>query len=468
MEKCIPVFNEGYQDKLKEECGVIGMFQWNETNAAASLFYGLYALQHRGQESAGIASNDGNRSYHYKKNGLVAEIFDDEILEQLEGHISMGHVRYGTSGGKSAANAQPFVVKTENKSIALAHNGSLVNGQELKHILKAEGYRFESAIDSEVIINLLAKYSKESLLIGIERTMDLIQGAYSLVIMTESELVGIRDPYGLRPLCLGELEEGGYVLASESCALDAIGATLVRDVAPGEIITINKEGIRSTYYSKRVKRASCVFEYVYFARPDSILDGANVYEARKNAGKVLAKEHPIDADMVVAVPDSSIPIALGYAEELGLPFGEGLFKNRYVGRTFIEPDQPSRERALRLKLSPLTRNIKGKKIVLVDDSIVRGTTSKKIVAELKRAGAKEVHLRISSPPVAYSCYFGIDTPTRSELLGSTKSIEEIRELVGADTLGYISLEGLLASTGINAKNFCTACFNGNYPMKVEE
>lgn len=456
-----------YYDKLKEECGVIGMFQWKDANAAASLFYGLYALQHRGQESAGIASNDGSRSYHYKKNGLVSEVFDDKILEQLEGHISIGHVRYGTAGGKAVVNAQPFVVQTENKSIALAHNGSLVNAEELKRTLKEEGSTFESTIDSEVIVKLLGKYSKEALSIGIERTMDLIQGAYSLVIMTENELVGIRDPHGLRPLCLGELEDGGYVLASESCALDAVGATLLRDVAPGEIITITKDGISSTYYSKKVKRASCVFEYVYFARPDSILDGANVYEARKNAGRVLAKEHPIDADMVVAVPDSSIPIALGYAEELGLPFGEGLFKNRYIGRTFIEPDQPSRERALRLKLSPLTRNIKGKKIVLVDDSIVRGTTSKKIVAELRRAGAKEVHLRISSPPVSYSCYFGIDTPTRSELLGSTKSIEEIRELVGADSLGYISLEGLLESTGINTENFCTACFNGDYPMKVE-
>ena len=466
MKKYLPIFNGIDSDKLREECGVVGMYKWGEQHTAQSLFYGLYALQHRGQESAGIATNDGQRSYHYKKMGLVAEIFDDEILEQLEGHISIGHVRYGTFGGKAVENAQPLVVKTKMRSIALAHNGNLVNAEELKATLEKEGHTFESSIDSEVIIKLLAKYDHSNILISIEKTMDSIKGAYALVIMTENELIGIRDPHGLRPLCIGELE-GGYVLASESCALDAIGATLIRDVNPGEIIIINKEGISCNYHSKKEKKASCVFEFVYFARPDTQLDGANVYETRKNAGKILAKEHPIDADMVVAVPDSSIPVALGYAEELGLSFGEGLFKNRYIGRTFIQPDQPSRERALRLKLSPLSQNIKGKSIVLVDDSIVRGTTSKRIVAELRKAGAKEVHLRISSPPVSYSCYFGIDTPNRNELLGSTKSIDEIRELIGADSLAYISLNGLLESTGLPKEEFCTACFNGNYPMEIK-
>jgi len=465
MKKYIPAFNELNQDKLGEECGIVGMYKRQEHNAAQSLFYGLYALQHRGQESAGIATNDGLRSYHYKKNGLVADIFNDEILSQIEGYISIGHVRYGTSGGKTVENAQPFVVKTTQRSISLAHNGNLINADEIKTILENEGQVFESSIDSEVIIKLLSKYSDDNILKSIEKTMDLISGAYALVIMTENELVGIRDPHGLRPLCLGELD-GGYVLASESCAIDAMGATLIRDVEPGEIIIINKEGITCSYYSKKKKRASCVFEYVYFARPDSIIDGANVYEVRKNSGRILAKEHPIYADMVIAVPDSSIPVALGYAEELGLTFGEGLFKSRYVGRTFIEPDQPSRERALKLKLSPLTKNVKGKSIVLVDDSIVRGTTSKRIVSELRKAGAREVHLRISSPPVAYSCYFGIDTPDRNDLLGATKSIEEIRELVGADSLGYISLDGLLESIELPKEYFCSACFNGDYPYDL--
>jgi len=398
MKIYLPTFNELDSDKLGEECGVVGMYKWEDHSTAQTLFYGLYALQHRGQESAGIATNDGYRSYHYKKNGLVSEIFDDGILNQLEGHVSIGHVRYGTSGGKTVENAQPFVVKTKDGSISLAHNGNLINTNEIKTVLENEGYIFESSIDSEVIIKLLSKYNEDNILSSIEKTMDLISGAYALVIMTEKELIGIRDPHGLRPLCLGMLD-GGYVLASESCALESMGATLIRDIEPGEIISINENGITSNYYSKKKKRASCIFEYVYFARPDSVIDGANVYETRKNAGRILANEHPIDADMVIAVPDSSIPVALGYAEELGLSFGEGLFKNRYVGRTFIQPDQPSRERTLKLKLSPLGQNIKGKSIVLVDDSIVRGTTSKRIVSELRKAGAKEVHLRISSPPI---------------------------------------------------------------------
>lgn len=465
MERYLRTFNEINNDKLGEECGIIGMYNWKEDNASKLLFYGLYALQHRGQESAGIASNDGQRSYHYKQMGLVSEVFDDKILSQLGGHISIGHVRYGTAGGGKVENAQPLIAKTRNSSISVAHNGSIVNAKEIKKILEYDGEVFKTSIDSEVIIKLLSKYNDGDILSSIEKTMDLIKGAYALVIMTEEELIGIRDPYGLRPLCLGELDEG-YVLASESCALDAVGATLIRDIKPGEIITINKEGITSTYYTKKEKRASCIFEYVYFARPDSLIDGVNVYEARKNAGRILANEHPIDVDMVIAVPDSSIPVALGYAEELGIPFGEGLFKNRYVGRTFIEPDQSSRERALRLKLSTLGQNIKGKKVVLVDDSIVRGTTSKKIVADLRSAGAKEVHLRISSPPVAYSCYFGIDTPDASKLLGATKSIEEIRQIIGADSLGYISIDGLVESTGLTKENFCTACFNGDYPIKI--
>lgn len=463
MERSFSTFNEIKKDKLDEECGVVGIFNPVDNNSSSLLFYGLYALQHRGQESAGIASNDGDRSYHLKDMGLVPEVFDDEILSQLSGHISIGHVKCGADGGSKVENAQPFVIQTDGTSISMAHNGNIINASELRKELEKEGEVFTSSIDSEVIVKLLAKYKSDNILSSVQKTMDLIKGSYSLVVMTENELIGIRDPHGFRPLCLGKLGDG-YVLASESCALDAVGAGLVRDIEPGEILIITKEGISSSYYGKKEKRRSCIFEYVYFARPDSIIDGANVYEARKNAGIILAKEHPANADIVIAVPDSSIPVALGYSEQLEIQYVEGLFKNRYVGRTFIEPDQSSRERTLRLKLTPLWRNIKGKKVVLVDDSIVRGTTSKKIVTALKKAGAKEVHVRISSPPIAYSCHYGIDTPDREQLLGATKSIEEIRKIIGADSLAYLSLEGLIESVGLKQEDLCTACFSGEYPM----
>ena len=449
-------------DKLGEECGVVGIFNPTDSNSSSLLFYGLYALQHRGQESAGIASNDGERSYHLKNMGLVLDIFDDEILSQLVGHISIGHVRTGTTGGGGVEDAQPFVIQTGDTSIAMVHNGNIINAPKLRKGLEEEGIIFTGSTDSEVIVKLLAKYKNDNILESVKKTMDSIEGAYSLIIMTENELVGVRDPHALRPLCLGKLDDC-YVLASESCAINAMGADLIRDLEPGEILIITKEGISSNYYNMDKKRASCIFEYVYFARPDSTIDGANVYEARKNAGIILAREHPIKADIVVAVPDSSIPVALGYSEELDIPYVEGLFKSKYVGRTFIEPDQPSRERTLKLKLTTLWRNVKGKKVVLVDDSIVRGNTSKRIVSALKRAGAKEVHVRISSPPIAHSCYYGIDTPDREQLVGATKSVEEIRELIGADSLAYLSLDGLIKSVGLKGEDFCTACFSGDYP-----
>ncbi len=450
--------------KLNEECGIIGIFNPADNNSASLLFYGLYALQHRGQESAGIASNDGNRSYHLKDLGLVLEVFDDEILDQLAGHISIGHVRCGGAGSRKVEDAQPFVIQTGGTSISMVHNGNITNAPELRKELEEEGVTFTSSTDSEVIVKLLAKYKDGGILASVQKTMDLIEGAYSLVIMTENELVGVRDPHAFRPLCLGKLDSG-YVLASESCAVQATGADLIRDIEPGEILIITKGGINSNHYIKKEKRASCIFEYVYFARPDSVIDGANVYEARKNAGILLAREHPAEADIVIAVPDSSIPVALGYSEELGIPYVEGLFKSKYVGRTFIEPDQPSRERTLKLKLTPLWRNIKGKKVVLVDDSIVRGNTSKRIVSALKKAGADEVHVRISSPPIAYSCHYGIDTPDREQLLGATKSVEEIREIIGADSLAYLSLDGLIKSIGLNKEDLCTACFSGQYPLE---
>ena len=462
MERGLPTLNEIKENKLKEECGVVGIFNPTNDNSSSLLFYGLYALQHRGQESAGIASNDGNRSYHFKNTGLVLEIFEEEILNQLVGHISIGHVRCGTAVSNKAENAQPFVIQTGEKSISVAHNGNIINATELRKKLEKEGETFISSTDSEIIAKLLLKYKDEGILNSIQKTMDLLKGAYSLVIMTEDELVGVRDPYGLRPLCLGKLEES-HVLASESCAINAMNADFIRDIDPGEILIITKEGASPNYYHKKAKRASCIFEYVYFARPDSTIDGANVYEARKNAGIALAKEYPAEADIVIAVPDSSIPVALGYSEELEIPYVEGLFKSKYVGRTFIEPDQSSRERTLKLKLTTLWRNVKDKKVVLVDDSIVRGNTSKKIVSALKRAGAKEVHVRISSPPIIYSCYYGIDTPDRKQLLAATKSIEEIKEFICADSLAYLSLDGLIKSIGLAKEDFCTACFDGNYP-----
>ncbi len=460
-------------DKLREECGVAGIYSSDPAkDVARSVYYCLYALQHRGQESAGIATTDGLQTHFHKEMGLVPEVFDEDILKQLKGYIGVGHVRYSTTGDSKVANAQPLVVRYRGGSITLAHNGNLVNAAELRHRLEEDGVVFQTTIDSEVIVNLIARFSSEGIVGAMERAMDLIRGAYTLIVMTEDCLIGVRDPFGLRPLCIGRTEDG-YVLASESCALDIIGARFIRDAEPGEIIVIDKAGLRAK--QARVKhaqagnrRASCIFEYIYFARPDSIIDGTSVYEARKNAGRILAEEHPVDADLVIAVPDTSIPAAVGYAEASGIPFGEGLIKNRYVGRTFIQPEQELRETAVRLKLNPLKHNISGKRIVMIDDSIVRGTTSRQIVNSLKMAGAKEVHLRISSPPVTHSCYFGIDTPDREQLIGARKTPEQIAEAIGADSLGYLSVDCLVRSVGKPAEQLCLACFTGDYPMDVPQ
>jgi amidophosphoribosyltransferase len=453
-------------DKLKEECGVAGIY-YNDISkdAAKSLYYCLYALQHRGQESAGIAVTDGNNTVSHKEMGLVPEVFNEEILKRLKGSKGIGHVRYSTTGDSCVTNAQPLTVRYRGGSIALAHNGNLVNTEELKSRLEEDGTVFQTTIDSEVIANLIARFSGDGIIHAIERTMDMIKGSYTLVLMTEDSLIGIRDPYGLRPLCIGKLQDG-YVLASESCALDVIEAEFIRDVEPGEIIIIDHTGLSSKKVPIRNRRASCIFEYIYFARPDSVIDGISVYAARKNAGKILATEHPADADLVIAVPDTSIPAAIGYAEASGIPFGEGLIKNRYVGRTFIQPKQELRETAVRLKLNSLKSNVFGKRIVMIDDSIVRGTTGKQIVNSLRMAGAKEVHLRISSPPVTYGCHFGIDTPNREQLIGAMKTVEQIRRAIGADSLGYLSLEGLVKSVGKPFDKLCLACFSGDYPMEV--
>ncbi|WP_198135390.1 amidophosphoribosyltransferase [Alkaliphilus metalliredigens] len=467
MERGIAMFNGVHEDRLREECGVIGIFNRDEKHLAKQLYYGLYALQHRGQESAGIATTDGKQTRCHKGMGLVPEVFNEEDLKRLPGTIGIGHVRYSTAGESQAVNAQPLVAKYRGGSIALAHNGNLVNAALLRKKLEEDGVIFQTTIDSEVIVNLIARYSRDGIVEAIERTMDLIKGAYALVMMTDKSLIGVRDPLGLRPLCLGKKDEG-YVLASESCALETIGATLIRDIEPGEMVLINGDQVESHRIAKEKSRASCIFEYVYFARPDSQIDGVHVYEARIETGKMLAKEHPVEADIVIAVPDSSIAAALGYSKASGIPFVEGLIKNRYVGRTFIQPDQATREAAVNLKLSPVRSNIQGKRIILVDDSIVRGTTSQRIVRMLKNAGAKEVHMRISSPPVAYSCYFGIDTPDREKLVGATHTVDEICRKIGADSLRYISVEGLVQATGLPKEHFCLACFNGRYPIEVPE
>lgn len=452
-------------DKLKEECGVIGIYGPGLNNISQLAYFGLHALQHRGQESAGIAANKGGEIHYYKEMGLVQEVFSDEIIERLQGDIAIGHVRYSTTGESYVTNAQPLVVHHKGGAIALAHNGNLVNANTIREELEDEGVIFQTSIDSEVIANMIARGHKQGIETAIKNTMKQIRGSYALVITCGKKLIGVRDPHGLRPLCIGKID-GGYVLSSENCAFNVIGAEFIRDVEPGEMVIIEDNQIKSIKYESNAKKALCSFEFVYFARPDSVLDGQSVYVSRRNAGKILAKEHPVDADLVIAVPDSGTVAAIGYAQESKIPFGEGLIKNRYVGRTFIQPDQRMRERSVRLKLNVLKDNVAGKRIVMVDDSIVRGTTSGKIVEMLKAAGAKEVHVRVCSPPVKYSCYFGIDTPSRKNLVGAVHSVEEIREMIGADSLGYLSIEGLIKSTSMETCSLCSACFSGDYPMEV--
>ncbi|MGL4363075.1 MAG: amidophosphoribosyltransferase [Cellulosilyticaceae bacterium] len=453
-------------DTLHEECGVMGVYLNEEKQDAARLtYYGLYALQHRGQESAGITINNGGKLDSIKGMGLVADVFNENNITQLQGNIAIGHVRYSTSGDKDISNCQPLVAKYKHGSIGLAHNGNLTNSDSIREMLEDEGVIFQSTTDSESILNLIARHYNRGLEIAIRNTMNLLKGAYAIVITTGEQLIGIRDPHGLRPLCLGECKEGGYVLASESCALDVIDATFVRDIKPGEMVIIDKDGIRSIEPTNWCQKRLCVFELIYLARADSTLDGTSVYEFRERAGRILAKECGVEADVVIAVPDSGVPSAIGYSNASGVPYREGLTKNRYIGRTFIQPTQEMRENAVRIKLNPLKHNIKDKRVIMIDDSIVRGTTCKRIVEQIRLAGAKEVHVCITSPPVKYSCYFGIDTPYREYLIGANMEVDEIKEYIGADTLTYLSLGGLKEACE-GSSEFCKACFNGNYPMEV--
>ena len=456
------------EDKVYDECGVVGVYAPGKADIARSVYFGLHSLQHRGQESAGIASNKDGKIQYYKEMGLVQEVFNDEIIGRLQGDISIGHVRYSTSGESHAVNAMPLVVYHKGGSLALAHNGNLVNAELLREEMQDRGVIFQTSIDSEVIAALIARYIRDNTIEeSIMKTLDIVKGAYALVITSGNKLIGVRDPNGIRPLCVGRTKDG-YVLSSESCIFPLLGAKFIRDVEPGEIIVIEDHELKSMKYKKGQKKAICAFEYVYLARPDSDIDGRSVYMARTQAGRTLAKEYPVEADMVIAVPDSGTVAAIGYAEESGIPYGEGLIKNRYVGRTFIQPDQRMRELSVRLKLNVLKDNVKGKRIVMVDDSIVRGTTSGKIVRMLKDAGALEVHVRVSSPPVIHSCHFGIDTPESDKLVAATHSLEEIRKMIGADTLGYLSVEGLLESINLGGDKVCVACFNGDYPMELPD
>lgn len=450
------------EDKPKEECGVFGIYAPNQ-EVARLTYYGLYALQHRGQESAGIATSNGLSITVHKGMGLVSEVFSDSIVEGLKGKMAIGHVRYSTTGSSLLANAQPLVVHYQKGMMALAHNGNLTNASDLREELGKNGAVFQTTVDSEVIINLITRYRRESLEDALVKTMMDLRGAYALVILAENKLFGIRDPQGVRPLCIGKLGNR-YCLASESCALDTIGAEFVRDVEPGEIVIIDEEGLHFRRGLNNTERASCAFEYIYFARPDSTMDQLNIAESRRQMGIELAHECPIDADLVIAVPDSGTASALGYATALGIPFGEGLVKNRYVGRTFIQPTQAMREVGVRLKLNANSSVLKDKRVVMIDDSIVRGTTSSKLVEMVKRAGAKEVHFLISSPPVAYPCFYGIDTAEREKLIANKLDVDGIRNYVGADSLHYISEEGLLRALG--RKDVCLACFNGTYPIPV--
>ncbi len=442
-------------------CGIAGIFS-PERDAARLTYFALYALQHRGQESGGIAAADGSHVSVHKEMGLLSGIFDEEILESLHGHVAIGHARYSTSGSSVVVNAQPLLESSDAGPFALAHNGNLTNTEELEGLLKP-GTRLDATSDTDVLAKYIAQ-GTGPMLERIVRAMKVARGAYSIVLNTRDALFAFRDPWGVRPLCLGALEGGGWAVASESCALSPIGAKYVREIEPGEVLRITSDGIESVVVPVAdAHPALCMFEYVYFARPDSMLNERSIYMARYAMGRRLAHEHPVDADVVMAVPDSAIPGGIGYAAHSGLPFVEGLIKNRYIGRTFISPDQAMRDRGVHLKFNPVIENLRGQRVIVVDDSIVRGTTTPRIVQLLREAGATEVHMRITSPPIKHPCPLGVAMATHAELIAANHSIEEIRSIIGADSLGYLSLDGLIAATGRDRKEMCLGCLTGVYP-----
>lgn len=452
-------------DKLHEECGVVGVYGHPE--AANLVYLGLYALQHRGQESAGIVASTHSKMRLEVGMGLVADVFDPIRILKLPGPLAIGHNRYSTAGKSELVNAQPCMINYSAGSLALAHNGNLVNAHAIRKGLGSKGAIFQSTNDSEVIVHLMAQSKAETFVDQAAEALRQVSGAYSLVLMTKTELVAARDPHGFRPLCLGKLD-GAYIVASETCVMDLIEAEFIREIEPGELILINDQGIQSFFPFKKVETKHCVFEHIYFARPDSFIFGEHVYTARKNMGRAMAQESPADVDLIVPVPDSGVVSAMGFAEESGIPFEMGLIRNHYVGRTFIEPQSQIRHFGVKLKLNPVKEIIAGKRIAIIDDSIVRGTTARKIVKMLRDAGAKEVHLRISSPPILHSCFYGIDTPTKEELIAHTHDLEETRQYLAADSLAYLSLEKMMEVLENGKKKFCSACFDGNYPIPITD
>ena len=450
-------------DKFHDECGVVGVY--GHPDAANLVYLGLYALQHRGQESAGIAASSNGKMHLEVGMGLVADVFSDARLKKLPGNIAVGHNRYSTTGVSKVKNAQPCLIEYSGGTMAMGHNGNLVNASEIRKELGAAGAIFQSTNDSEVIVHLMAQSRRNSFVDRAVAALSQVKGAYSIVLMSENELVAARDPQGFRPLCLGKLD-GAYIVASESCVMDLVEAEFIREIEPGELILINQFGVKSFHPFQKASTKQCVFEHIYFSRPDSYLFGHSVYSTRKLMGKALAREKPVEADVVVPVPDSGVISAMGYSEETKIPFQMGLIRNHYVGRTFIEPQSQIRNFGVKVKLNAVKPVIEGKRVIIIDDSIVRGTTSKKIVRMLREVGAREVHVRISSPPTTHSCFYGIDTPTKGELIASNMDIDQTCEYLGADSLHYISLEKMLKIFGEQKDDFCAACFDGRYPVDV--
>lgn len=456
---------------LNEECGVFGVF--GAPDASQLTYYGLHTLQHRGQEGAGIVSSDGGELYQHRDRGLLSKVFEDkDELSRLVGDSAIGHVRYGTTGHNSIANVQPFLFRFHDGDVALAHNGNLTNAVTLRRQLEDEGAVFQSDSDTEILIHLIRKHIKDGFIPALKKSLNQVKGGFAYLLLQKDRLIAALDPNGIRPLCIGQLENGAYVVASETCALDIIDAKLVRDVQPGELIIIDKDGLKIDHYTTDTQLAICSMEYIYFARPDSIIHGVTVHNARKEMGRRLAKEHPVDADIVIGVPNSSLSAASGYAEEIGLPYEMGLIKNQYVARTFIQPTQALRERGVHLKLSAVRGVVSGKKVAVVDDSIVRGTTSKQIVKMLRDAGAKEVHMLIASPPFKFPCFYGIDISTRSDLIAAHYTVDEMRDLIGADSLSFLSVESLVKAINIPDAGdapyggLTVAYFNADYPTPL--
>ena len=458
-----------FDEKLHEECGVFGIYGDGSVSPAYACYNGLLALQHRGQESCGIAVNDCGVIKYHKDMGLVTEVFNNKVLDGLKGQIAVAHARYSTAGGSVRENSQPLVMRYKKGVMAIAHNGNLTNAVELRHELEHRGAIFQTTIDSEVIAYIIARERIKTHAVedAVRRTMSQIEGAYSLLVMSPTKMIAARDPYGFKPLVMGMLE-GSYVFASETCALDACGAEFVRDVEPGEIVVVTKDGVRSIKEHCGRKKAVCVFEYIYFARTDSVIDGIGVYESRKQAGRILAREFPVDADLVIGVPESGIDAAIGYSEESGIPYEKGIVKNSYIGRTFIKPSQKERVKSVRIKLNPLGTSVKGKRVVMIDDSIVRGTTCDRIVKMLRDAGASEVHLRISSPPFMWPCYYGTDIPSRGELIACNHTVEEIGKIAGADSIGFLPVEYLSEMLMHKCDGYCDGCFTGKYPAPTTQ